>query len=97
MDRYEYLKIPLSLFPKHIIYQYDLQAKVRNGHVYHKIRRTIYGFSQAGDLANAQLQKFLAPEGYYKLICTPVLWQHVTRPIQFTLVVDDFGVKYARQ
>jgi hypothetical protein len=25
---------------------------------------------------------------------TPGLWRHVTRPIQFTLVVDDFGVQY---
>ena len=25
---------------------------------------------------------------------TPGLWKHVSRPISFTLVVDDFGVKY---
>ncbi len=25
---------------------------------------------------------------------TPRLWYHVLRPISFTLVVDDFGVKY---
>ena len=25
---------------------------------------------------------------------TPGLWRHVTRPVQFSLVVDDFGVKY---
>ena len=25
---------------------------------------------------------------------TPGLWRHVTRPILFLLVVDDFGVKY---
>jgi hypothetical protein len=24
----------------------------------------------------------------------PGLWKHATRPIQFTLLVDDFGVKY---
>ena len=24
----------------------------------------------------------------------PVLWKHITKPIQFTLTVDDFGVKY---
>ena len=24
----------------------------------------------------------------------PGLWKHDTRPIQFTLVVDDFGIKY---
>ena len=23
----------------------------------------------------------------------PGLWKHITRPIQFTLVVDDFGIK----
>ena len=27
----------------------------------------------------------------------PGLWKHNTRPIQFTLVVDNFGVKYTRQ
>ena len=25
---------------------------------------------------------------------TPWLWKHISRPIEFTLVVDDFGVKY---
>ena len=25
---------------------------------------------------------------------TPGLWRYVTRPVQFTLVVDDFGVNY---
>ncbi len=27
----------------------------------------------------------------------PGLWKHDTRPIQFTLVVDDFGVKYTQK
>ena len=25
---------------------------------------------------------------------TPGLWRHIHRPIQFSLIVDDFGVKY---
>ena len=25
------------------------------------------------------------------------LWRHVTRPISFTLVVDDFGIKYTNK
>ena len=25
------------------------------------------------------------------------MWRHQTRPLQFSLVVDDFGVKYERQ
>ena len=64
MDQYEYMEIPLSLFPQHIIDQYDPQSKVRNGHIYHEIRRSIYGLPQDGYLANAQLQKSLAPSGH---------------------------------
>ena len=32
--------------------------------------------------------------GTTKANYVPGLWKHDTRPIQFTLVVDDFGVKY---
>ena len=94
MDRYEYMKIPLSIFTQHIIYQYDLHSRVRNRCVYHNIRRAIYGLPQAGALANVQLQKIIATAGYYKISHTPGLWRHITRPIQFTFLVDDFGVKY---
>ena len=38
--------------------------------------------------------KHLAPHGYYPSKRTPGLWLHKTRPISFTLVVNDFGVKY---
>ena len=42
-------------------------------------------------------EKKLVPHGYYEVKHTPVLWKHISRPIQFTLVVDDFGVKYTRR
>ena len=32
--------------------------------------------------------------GCYEMMHTPGLWRHVTHLEQFTLVVDDFGVKY---
>ena len=59
-----------------------------------EIRKAIYGLPQAGALANKLLKKRLAPAGYYKMPHTPGLRKHVSRPIAFTLVVDDFGVKY---
>ena len=62
--------------------------------MYLKIRRTIYGLSQAGILANKQLHEKLLPAGYYEVAHTPGLWRHFTRPIKFTLVVDDIGIKY---
>jgi hypothetical protein len=54
----------------------------------------MYGLKQAGLLANQLLQTRLAPFGFYPDRHTPGLWLHKTRPISFTLVFDDFAVKY---
>jgi hypothetical protein len=54
----------------------------------------MYGLKQVGLLANQLLQTRLAPFGYYPARHTPVPWLHKTRPISFTLIVDDFAVKY---
>ena len=58
------------------------------------MRRAVWGLPQAGILANKILRKRLLPHGYYECKHTPGLRRHLTRPISFTLVVDDFGVKY---
>jgi hypothetical protein len=82
------------VFPEHVPQQYDLYRKAKKGCVYLEIRRAIYGQPQSGALANQLLCKRLAPFGYYEVPHTPGLWRHVTRPISFSLVVEDFGVKY---
>jgi hypothetical protein len=94
LDRYEYMKMPLAVFPQHVRDQYDLETHAKNGYVFLEIRKAIYGLPQSGRLANKLLRKRLEPEGYYEVAHTPGLWKHVSRPIQFTLVVDDLGVKY---
>ena len=86
--------LPLKHFSQHTIDQYNLRENAKNGWVYVKIRKAIYGLPQAGKLANKQLKEHLGPAGYYEVAHTPGLFTHVTRPIQFSLVVDDFGVKY---
>ena len=58
-----------------------------------EIRKAIYGLLQVGILANKLLKKRLKPKGYFEVAHTPGLWKHITRPVQFTLVADDFGVK----
>ena len=52
------------------------------------------GFLQAGILAQQLLEKRLNKCGYHQSTLVPGLWAHEWIPIQFTLVVDDFGVKY---
>jgi hypothetical protein len=54
----------------------------------------MYGLKQAGLLATQLLHKRLAPFGYYPARNTAGLWLHKTRPIAFSLVVDNFAVKY---
>ncbi|KAL7475371.1 hypothetical protein ACHAW6_001288 [Cyclotella cf. meneghiniana] len=54
----------------------------------------MYGLPQAGLLANELLEKWLNKHGYFQSKLIPGLWKHKTRPVQFTLVVNDFGVKY---
>jgi hypothetical protein len=53
----------------------------------------MYGLPQAGILANELLQRQLAPDGYRPTKHTHGLWMHDMRPIKFSLVVDDFGIK----
>jgi hypothetical protein len=97
LERYEYMRIPIGMFPTWTIKQYDLSTKVVRGYVYLEMRCAVWGLPQAGILANKLLRKRLAPKGYYECKQTPGLWRHVTRPISFTLVVDDFGVKYTNK
>jgi hypothetical protein len=59
-----------------------------------EIRKGMYGLPQAGILAQNQLIAHLAKFGYAPSPHTPGLFLHNTRPISFTLCVDDFGVKY---
>ena len=82
------------MFTDHLAQQHQLRVKEKNGLIYVEIRKAIYGPPQAGALSNKLLKKRLAPTGYYELPHTPGMWKHVSRPISFTLVVDDFGVKY---
>jgi hypothetical protein len=58
------------------------------------MRRAVWGLPHAGILANKCLRQKLTPFGYYESTNTPGLWLHNTRPILFTLVVDNFGDKY---
>jgi hypothetical protein len=58
------------------------------------MRRAVWELPQAGILASKLLRNRLLPHGNYECKHTPGLWRHLTHPISFTLVVDDFGVKY---
>ena len=97
LDRYEYMYMLLKLTPQAFIEQYNLQGKAKNGYVYIKIQKGMYGLPQAGILANKLLKQRLGNEGYYEQPHTPGLFRHEDKDIYFTLVMDDLDIKYGNR
>ena len=85
----------MDFIPDNIIEKYDLTKLVVDGYVYIlEIMKDMYGLKQAAILANRQLVRNLAKEGYRPISVTSDLWKHRTRKTHKVLCIDDFGVKY---
>ena len=80
--------------PDKIISEYNLKEKEVNEFVPVEVRKGMYDLPQSGLLSNKLLQQNLALFGYRQSKLVQGLWKHDWRPIQFTLVVDNFSVKY---
>jgi hypothetical protein len=88
------MRLPITILPPDIIEKYDLKRLAVNSWVYLEIRKGMYGLKQAGLVENQLLQKRLKPLDHYPARYTPGLWLQNTKPTAFSLVVDDFAVKY---
>jgi hypothetical protein len=98
MARYKYMQLRLADMPEDVIEHYQLANKATpEGYVYCKIQKGMYGLPQAGIIAQQLLEERLHKHGYLQSKTTPGLWKHDTRPISFSLVVDDFSEKYVGQ
>jgi hypothetical protein len=93
--RKEYAWVNLTQIAPEIIAEFDLLTIAIKGKVLVKISKGIYGLPQSGKLAKDQLIKNLKEHGFTECEHTTCLFVHPTRDIKFTLVVDDFGVKYS--
>jgi hypothetical protein len=69
-------------------------GSLTDGWVHIYIIKGMYGLKQLVLIANQLLQNRLADLGYYPARHTPGLWLHKRRPIAFSLIVDNFAVKY---
>jgi hypothetical protein len=90
----EYVRIKITDIPMEFIEEYKFEGQNHDSWIYFEICQGCYGLPQAGILANNLLCSRLLAEGYYKVASTPGLWHHKWCPVQFCLIVDDFGVKY---
>ena len=93
----EYMRIHTRMIPDELLDELELRPLIQNDHVLVEINKGMYGLPQAGRLANDFLVALLAPAGYEPMPLTAGLWRHKSRPIVFSLVVDDFGIKFVNQ
>jgi len=94
----EYIKIKLRDILEEIILKYKIRdLATPEGNVYIKATKVMHRLPYAGLLASKQLEAQLNKHIYWQRKLVPGLWRHNTRPIYFTLVINNFGVKYTRQ
>jgi hypothetical protein len=98
MDRYEYFRMKIELFPQDIIDEYGFHDRVdAEGNVFCEVRCGMHTLPQDDIIAQELLTKRLHKVGYRQSKITPGYWRHNWRPISFTLVVNDFAVKYTNK
>jgi hypothetical protein len=95
LHRPKFMHMKLSDIPDEVIEKYKLKEKATSdGSIYIKANQGMYGLPESGLLANELLEKQFNKHGYRQSKLVPGLWRHDTWSVQFTLVVDDFRVKY---
>jgi hypothetical protein len=92
LNQYNYMQMPLKLFPDDMIDNYKLWEKALNGYVYMETRRNMYGLPRASIMANKLLQQRLGWHDYFEVQHAPSLWKHISHPIWCNMCVDNFGV-----
>jgi hypothetical protein len=90
----EWITIPVKDIPISLLAKHDLNKFVVDGHILCRVDGTMYGHPFAGRGANTALVAHLLEHNFVQDSNIPCLFTHRTRCISFTLVVDDFGVKY---
>ena len=95
MPNFEYMWLPKWLFSPEFIDTYGIANLFHNDKILVEIRKGMYGLPQAGRLAYIKLIHNLKTHGYVRAGLTPGLFKFTTRKTIFSLVVDDFGIKYS--
>jgi hypothetical protein len=97
LEKTEYVAIPVADIPAESMTRHKLHDKVRNGRVYFKVDKAMYGLPQAGYIAQQDLGKLLRANGFKECPRTPQVYRHEERALTMSIVVDDFGVLYIRE
>ena len=85
------------MIPQEFINIYNIKDKLHIVYIFERVTKLIYGPPQAGRIAHYALVQQLAPYGYHHSSRTAGTQTQKSQLINFTLVVDDSGVKYSEK
>ena len=94
LPRPEYCRVKLKDIPLETIALHSLEQYIENDEILFQVDGSMYGHPVAGRVCNQDLVKHLATHGYIQDDIVPCLFSHVSNGIQFTLIVDDLGIKH---
>ena len=94
MNYFEYMRIQVKHIPQNIVDQYNFRDLIVSDHVLVGIQEGMYDLPQAGIITEERLNIHLTTSSYIPAKHTPGLYTHHTLNAMFTLVINDFGVKY---
>ena len=97
MSKHELYNIEIIFIPQDVIDKYNLLENQIDGFLYVRLESGMCGLVQDAIIAHTDLKKHLHPFGYEPAPITPGLWRHSKNKTTFTLVVDEFGIKYKRK
>ena len=94
MNQYEDMQIPVTYIPGYIMFQNNLVSLAVNNNILVKIRKGIYKLPHAGLIVQQRLNKYFYQYEYTSAESALGIYTHHARKTTFTLIVDDFGLKY---
>ena len=101
LDQPGYMTISADDIGDELIDLYNLREYIvttaKGRIIYFKVVKCLYGHPASGRLSFLKLKGILEEGGFYEDLEVDCLFKHRTRNIMFTLIVDDMGIKYAKQ
>ena len=83
------------MISQELIIAYNIKEKLHNVYIFLRVTKVMYGLPQAGIIEHDALFQDLGPYIYHPSIKNPVIWNHDSFPINFTLVIGDLCVRYS--
>ena len=94
LDRPEYIRIPLAKLSDTFRAKYNLDPFIHSNSVVFEVTGNMPGHPAAGRLAKSELVSVLKRGGYHEHPDVPCLFENPVNKLSFTLLTDDFGIKY---